>query len=229
MNSPKTLYAYVWVVTNSLPANTTWMYSKILDLTLAHLTPHDLCLPASIHSQSFMPMYQPHISASPLCLCINIHHPNSTPFLRYITNLYHQPTFTAALYTILYSVHQSSTMYKFHLQPWASLPQLLTCLASSFPLASSYHLSLHLTTCRFVLPLAELTSNAEIISPVQHTGLSFEKHIISVSSKLLIWYEVLFTFLLSRSSSSTTIFPSFSFTQLAATKSLFHSIAAWLT
>ena len=42
-------YTKDWIATNSLPANTTWMYSRILNLTHAHLTPHDLCL-TSIHS-----------------------------------------------------------------------------------------------------------------------------------------------------------------------------------
>ena len=41
VNPPKALHTIDWVVTNSLPANTTCMLSRMLRLTLAHLKPDD--------------------------------------------------------------------------------------------------------------------------------------------------------------------------------------------
>ena len=58
VNPPKTLYTSDWVAHNSLPANTTWMLSRILTLKPAHPTLHDLCL-TSIHSKAlcFHPLF----------------------------------------------------------------------------------------------------------------------------------------------------------------------------
>ena len=52
VSPPKTLCTSDWVARNSLPANATWILSRILTLKPAHLILHDLCL-NSIQSKTF--------------------------------------------------------------------------------------------------------------------------------------------------------------------------------